>query len=158
VNHCLAQFFGVGLTANLPKRYFVRLSIIIEDQWVIHRDICSPLLKVADRIASSSHHVAQQLVGLGYGAGRSVNEARLDSAPGLYKARAIAFGERPDVKCLDPLCAPFERGFRIPTAVLLDSACVFSAAELSAQPFSAALSLHKERGNAYGENRDESDD
>jgi hypothetical protein len=99
------------------------------------------------------------LVSFRYRTGGGVNEARLDSAPGLYEARAIARRERPDVKPLNSLCALFEHGFRMPTvAAFLHGASVFSATELSAQSFSPALSVQEERGDACNENHNESND
>jgi hypothetical protein len=99
------------------------------------------------------------LVRFRYRTGRAVNEARLDSAPGLYEARTIACRERPDVKLLDSLSALFEPGFRMPpVAACLHGASIFSATELCAQSLRPALSVPKERGDACRENHDESTD
>jgi hypothetical protein len=45
-----------------------------------------------------------------------------------------------------------------PVAAFLDCARIFSATELSAKLFSAALSVQKECRDAYKENHDESND
>jgi len=98
------------------------------------------------------------LVRFRYRTGGAVNEARLDTAPGLYAAGAIACRERPNVKPLDSLCALFQMGFPMPpVTAFLHSAGIFRATELGAQSFSSALSMQKERGNTCNENHEQSD-
>lgn len=159
MNHCLAQVFRAGLPPRLPKRDVVSRSVVFQNQWMIHGDICRPLFKVTYRIAPRGQHITQQLVRFGYRTGRAVNEARLDSAPGLYEARTIACRERPDVKPFDSMCALFEPGFRmLPVAALLHGASIFRAAELSAESLRPALSLQKQRGDGCNNNHDKSND
>jgi hypothetical protein len=99
------------------------------------------------------------LVRFRYRSGGAVNEARLDSAPGLYEALTIACRERPDVKPLDSLFALFEPSFRMPpVAAFLHGASIFSVTELGAQSFSPALPVQKERGYACNQDHDESTD
>jgi hypothetical protein len=153
MNHCLAQVFGVGLPSCLPKGDFVSRSIVLENQWMIHGDIRRPLFKVTYWIATRGHHITQELVRFRYGSRRSVNEARLDSLPGLYKACPVTCRERLDVQPLDSLCSFFECGFRMPpVAAFLYGALIFSSSELSAKSFSPALSVQEERGDARNEN------
>jgi hypothetical protein len=159
VNHCLAQVFRASLPPRLPERYFVSRSVVFQNQWMIHGDICRLLFKVTYRIAPRGHHITQQLVRFRNRTGGAVNKARLDSAPGCYEARTIACRERPDVKPLDSLCALFEPGFRLPAvAAFLHGASIFSITELSAQSSSPTLSMQKERHDAYNQNHDESTD
>jgi hypothetical protein len=159
MNHCLAQFFRAGLPPRLPKRDFVSRSVVFQNQWMIHGDICRSLFKVTYRIAPRGHHITQQLVRFRYRTGGAVNEARLDSAPELYEARTIGRRERPDLKRLDSLCALLEPRFRMPAvAAFLHGASIFGTTELSAQSFSPALSAQKERDDARNENHDESND
>jgi hypothetical protein len=159
MNHCLAQVFRGGLPPRLPKRDFVGRPVVFQSQWMIHGDICHLLFKVTYRIASRGHHITQQLVRFRYCTGGAVNEACLDSAPGLYEARTIACCKRPDVKLLNSLCAPFEPGFRMPpVAAFLHGPSIFSITELSAQSFSPALSMQEESGDACNESHDESAD
>ena len=116
MNHGLSQVFRAGLASRLAKRALVRDPVILENQWMIHGNIRRPLLKITYRIAASGHHVAQQLVGVGYGASRAVNEPRLDSAPSLHKTGMIPRRERPDVQSLDSVRTLVERRFCLPTA------------------------------------------
>jgi hypothetical protein len=94
MNHCLAQVFRAGLPPRLPERDFVSSPVVFENQWMIHGDIRGPLFKVTDRIASRRHHITPQAVRCRYGAGGAVNEARLNTAPGIDEARAIASRQR----------------------------------------------------------------
>jgi hypothetical protein len=96
------------------------------------------------------------LIGLGDRTSGAVNEPRLDPAPRLYETRTITWGERSDVQTLYSFGALFELGFRMPpAAVFFNSAIIFSATKLSAQPSSAALSEKKPRGNACNHNHGE---
>src|SRR5580704_17548118 len=52
VDHCLAQLFGAGLPKRLPHRDAVTGAIIFHNQWMIHRNICGTLFKIAYRIAA----------------------------------------------------------------------------------------------------------
>src|SRR3984893_12355594 len=114
-----------------------------------HRDIGLTLFKVAYRIATRGHHIAQQLVGVCYCATWAVNEPRLDSAPGLDKPRTIARSERPDVQALHSVCALVEHRFRFPPApAFLHGAGIFSATKLSAQSFRPAFSNEKPDSDA----------
>ena len=159
MNHGLAQVFGAGLPPRLLKGDSVSRSVVFQNQWMVHGDIRRPLFKVTYRIATRGHHITQQLVRFRYRTGGAVNEARLDSAPGLHEARAIACRERPDMTRLDSLCALFEPGFRMPPfAAFLHGASILSATELSAQSFGSALSMQNERGDASNENHNESND
>jgi len=140
MNHCLAQVFSVGLPQRLPKRDFMGCPVVFQNQWMVHGDICGALFKVAYRVAPRGHHIAKQLVGFRYRTGGAIDEPRLDSAPGLHKARAIAWRERADVESLDSFGTLFEPGFRVPPAPFFHRASVFLATEPSAQFFSPALS------------------
>jgi hypothetical protein len=117
------------------------------------------LFKVAYRVAPRGHHIPQQPVGFRYSTGWAINEARLDSAPRLCEARAIGCRERPDVKCLDPLCTLLQTGLAMPpVATFLHSASIFRATELTTQPFRPALAVNKKRDNACGQNHRKTDD
>ena len=79
MNHCLAQVFRVGLPKSLPKCDFVGCPIVFQNQWMVYRNICGALFKVAYRIAPRGHHIAQQLIGFRYRAGGAIHE----TAPGF---------------------------------------------------------------------------
>jgi hypothetical protein len=159
MNHCLAQFLRAGLSRRLAKRDFVSRPVVLQNQGMVDGNIRRRLFKVGYRVAPRGHHIPQQPVGLRYSTGWAINEARLDSAPRLYEARTIGCRERPDVKCLDPLCTLLQTGLPMPpVAAFLHSASIFRATELTTQSFSPALSVSKERGNACNQNHRKTDD
>jgi hypothetical protein len=90
MNHGLAQVFGAGLPVRLTKRALVGRTVILENEWMIHGDICCALFEVGYRVATRGHHVCHESVGVRYCTSRTVNEPRLDSVPGLDKARTVA--------------------------------------------------------------------
>jgi hypothetical protein len=159
MNHGLAQVFGAGLPTCLTKRASVGGAVILENQWMIHRDICGTLFEVTDRIAPSRHHIAEQLVGVGYSASGPVNETRLNSAPGLDKPGTIVRSERSDVQALHSVCAPIEHGFCFPpAAAFFHGARIFSAAKLGAESFGAAFTGEKQKNDACDCQHDNSDE
>ncbi len=162
VNHGLAQVFGAGLAPRLKKSAFVSYTIIVENQWMIHRNICRTLFKITHWIATRGHHIAQQSVGVGYRASGAVNESRLDSAPGVDKTRPIAGSKRPDMQGLHSVRALIERRFCLPPApAFFQCASIFGATKLSAQLLRPAFSAEEPNSNArshHHENCDDHDD
>jgi hypothetical protein len=79
MNHGLAQIFRACQPPRLANCCVVGRTIIIENQWMIRRDISYTLLKIAYRIAARGHHIAQQLVGVGDCASWAINKPRLHS-------------------------------------------------------------------------------
>jgi hypothetical protein len=90
VNHGRTQIFGVGFSSGLTRGVLVRGAVIFENQRMVHGNIGGALFEIADGIAACRHHVAQQLVGAGYGAAGAVNEACLEFGPRFDEARAVA--------------------------------------------------------------------
>jgi hypothetical protein len=158
MHHCLAQIFGAGLAAGLPKRHLVRGTVIFQDQRMVHGDIRRALLEVAYRVAARGHDIPKQLVRFRHRAGGAVYEVRLDTLPGLYEARAITRPKWTDAERVDPLGAVVEAGFRLPPIACLKGAVILRAAKLSPQSLCAAFSLNEESGNAPNHNHYESGD
>ena len=141
MNHCLAQFFRTGLATRLTNCDFVGCTVIFQNRRIVHGDVRRTLFKVAYRIATVGHHIAQQLVGIRYGTSGAVNEPRLHPAPGLDEASTITRTERPDVETLHSICALIEPRFRMsPAPTFLQGAVIFSATKPSAQFCTAAPS------------------
>src|SRR5579863_979031 len=103
MNHRLAQIFRACLTTRLAKRRLMSRTVMIENHRMVHGDVRGALLKVAHGVATRSHHITQQLVGLRYGAARSVHESSLHSGPRLNESRAIGRSERPNVQAFHTL-------------------------------------------------------
>jgi hypothetical protein len=159
MNHGLAQFFRTGLAVRLTKGDGVGGAVIFENQRVAHRDIRRTLFKVTYRIPARGHHIAQELIGFRHRTSRAVNEARLHPAPGLDETSPIGRTERPDVETLHPICALIEPRFGLPPAVaFLESAIIFSAAKLSAEFSTAALSEKTHDGEGHDDNHNHATD
>ena len=63
MNHCLAQVFGAGVAAGVAESDFMPGAIAFDNKWMIHGDVRGTLFKIADRIATSGHDVAEELIG-----------------------------------------------------------------------------------------------
>jgi hypothetical protein len=107
VDHRLTQIFRTGLPPRLPYRDVVSGTVVLKNHWVIHGDICRPLIEVTERVATRGHYIAQQLVGCHHRTGGAVNEACLDFPPGRQEACAITGRKRPDAKPVDALGSLF---------------------------------------------------
>ncbi|HUE01577.1 MAG TPA: hypothetical protein VMR62_18535 [Bryobacteraceae bacterium] len=148
MDHRLAQIFRVGLPLFLPKGDVVSCAVVSQNQWMVDGYIRRPLLKVTYRIASRGHHIAKQLVGFRYRAGRAIDETHLDAAPGFEEARTITWCQRADLKGLHAFGTLFESGFPTsPVTPFLHRACIFCVTEAIAQSFRPALAKEEQGPN-----------
>src|ERR1051326_1835304 len=81
VHHRLAHLFCANAISIAFRGDRVQLSIIGHQVGMIHRDICSTLLEIIHRIASSSHDFLDQLVRLLYTGVRMVHKLCLRRLP-----------------------------------------------------------------------------
>ena len=154
MDHCLTQVLCAGPPLRMAQRDFVGGSVILQNQWMVHGDICRTLFKVTYRIAAAGHHIAHQLVDFRYRAGWVVNEPRLNPAPGFCEAETIVWREWSDMETLDSFLALFETGFRKPLVpAFLQGAGIFRA-KPSTQSFSPALFENDQRGDTDNHNPD----
>lgn len=54
---------------------------MLDNGRVVDREIRHALIEVVDRIASCAHHLFDELIRVGHGGRRVVDELRLDAAP-----------------------------------------------------------------------------
>jgi hypothetical protein len=134
-------------------------TIIIENQWMIRRDISYTLLKIAYRIAARGHHIAQQLVGVGNCASGAVNKPRLHSSPGFDEPRTIARREWPDVQAFHALGTLVEHRFCLPpTPAFCHGAAIFSPSKLCTQSLRLPLPKGEHNADGYGCHQHNGDD
>src|ERR1700676_386530 len=136
----------------------MRGPVIFYNQWMVHGDVRRALFKVTYRITAGGHHVAEQLVGLGYGTFGVVNELRLNLAPGRKVELPVAWRELPDCETLNTFLSLLEPGFPLPSPpAFLDSAGIFRS-ESCAQSFRSAFTNKKPNGDACDQRHGNSDD
>src|SRR5258708_3729616 len=75
-----------GLTQVLRRRLAagdrgVAGAVVLDDSGVLDGQMGGVLFEIGDRIAAGLHHVGDELVGLDYGRGGTVDEVRLDPQP-----------------------------------------------------------------------------
>ena len=113
----------------------MRGPVIFYHQWMVHGDVRRALFKVTYRVTAAGHHVAEQLVGLGYRTFGVVNELRLNLAPGRKVELPVVGRELPDCETLNTSLSLLEPGFSLPSPpAFLDGAGIFRS-ESTVQPF-----------------------
>src|SRR6202035_5683785 len=109
---------------------------------MIHQDIRGSLFEVSYRIPSRGHHVAQQLVGIRYGATGAVNESRLYFGPRVDKPRTIALRQLLNLQGLHAVSSLVEYRFCFPLApAFFHGAGILRTTKLSAQSFRSASTI-----------------
>src|SRR3954464_3200422 len=80
---------------------------------MIHRNVRSSLIKLADRISTGLHHVRDQAVGHSDRASRIVYEAGLHFSPADIKAGSIRRRKWANLELFTPLLAKFQHTFSL---------------------------------------------
>ena len=159
MNHGLTQIFRACQPSGLANCCVVGRTIVIENQWMIRRDIGYTLFKIAHRVAARGHHIAQQLVGIGDCASGAVNKPRLYSSPGFDETRTIAWREWPDVQAFHAFGTIVEHCFCLPpTPAFCHGTGIFSASKLRAQSLGPPLPKGKHNADGYGCHQHNGDD
>jgi hypothetical protein len=149
VNHGLTQIFCAGPALRLKKRAFVGCAVIFENERMVYRDIRGSLFEVSYRITARGHHIAQQPVGIRYGASGAVNESRLYFGPRVDKPRTIALRQLLNVQGLHSVSSLVEYRFCFPLApTFFHGAGILSTTKLSAQSFRSASTIEEPRNDA----------
>src|SRR6266498_1968889 len=88
------------------------LAVVLDDLWMVDRDVGRTGLEVVHRIPALGHHRLDQLVRRRDGGGRAVHELRLNRLPLVRVALPRRARQRPDLELLAPLLARGELGLR----------------------------------------------
>src|SRR5260221_2459718 len=78
VHHGLTQVLRRGLAAGDRG---VAGAVVLDDSGVLDGQMGGVLFEIGDRIAAGLHHVGDELVGLDYGPGWTVDQMRTDPQP-----------------------------------------------------------------------------
>jgi hypothetical protein len=119
VDHRLSKIFRTRLAVLALLGDGVSGSIVLDHLGMIDRDVGRSLLEVADGVAASLHHFADQPVGFSDGPPRVVDELRLTRTPALRKLVALLWRKRSNLQALDSLLAVYQVLFGLATIALL---------------------------------------
>src|SRR5690349_24072151 len=91
VKHGISEFFRAYRLATVSNRDVVSNSIVLDYYRMIDRDVSDPLLKVADRIATSSHNLSDQTVCCFHRFSWLIHEVSLFALPLICEATSLLF-------------------------------------------------------------------
>jgi hypothetical protein len=86
----LTHVFRWGVATRSADRYRVCCTVVFDDAWVIHRDVCGALLELTHRVAARLHYLGAESVGLSDRPLGIIHELALDLSPGLGEAGAFS--------------------------------------------------------------------
>ena len=132
VDNRLPHFFGAGFATLASRRERARGSVILNNHWMIDRQIGRAEVKILQRVATRGHHLGNQLVGLADGSTGIVDEPRLDATPFAGKCAGLFVRERVQFETADARCALSQNRVRTFCADSLDRSFVLGS-ELFAQ-------------------------
>ena len=92
----LAQFLGVRFAALLTRSNRLRRPVILDDGGVIDRDIGRTAFEITHGVATLKHQLTDQLVRLDDNPLGIIDEAALQSVPGLAEPGGLSRRQRCD--------------------------------------------------------------
>ena len=120
VDHGLPQFFRAGFSPLLSPGKRAGDAVILNDDWMVHRQVSGATIEVFQGVAARGHHLGYELVGFADRAVRVVDEARLDATPFTAKRADLFLSELVQVETADAL-----------SALAQDRVCTFGADSLN---------------------------
>jgi hypothetical protein len=103
VDHCLTHFFSTGLPPLPPQRKRASGAVILNDHWMIDRQVVRTPVEVFQRVATRCHHLGDELIGFPDGTLRVVHEARLNATPLACERVDLILTQLPQVETADAL-------------------------------------------------------
>jgi hypothetical protein len=110
VDHCLTHFFGARFALLPSQRKCASGAVILNNHRMINRQVVRTLIEIFERVATRSHHLRDELIGLSYGAGRIINKARLNATPFAGKRISLLAGQLMKVEAADAFSALLKNG------------------------------------------------
>ena len=105
IDHCLTHFFGAGLPPLPPQRERARCAVILNDHWMVDRQVVRTSIEVFQRVATRSHYLGDELIGFADGTLGVVHEARLNATPLSCERVDLLLTELAQVETADALGA-----------------------------------------------------
>jgi len=124
VDHCLTHFFRASFVALPPQRQCASGAIVLHDDGMIYGQVVHTLIEILERIASSGHHVRDQLIGFAHGAFRVIDKTRLNTPPFAGECIGLILRQLAQVETTDTISAFPENGVRTWLAHSLNSSFV----------------------------------
>jgi hypothetical protein len=137
VDHCLTHFFRAGFAPLPSQRQCPRDAVILNDDWMINRQVVRTLLEVFERIAARDHHLCDEIVSFAHGSGRVVDKAPLNTPPFAGERIGLVASERVQIEAADTLSALPQHGVSTRRADSLNGSFVLGSkalAQVSALP------------------------
>ena len=111
VDHCLTHFFRASFVALPPQRKCASGAIVLHDDGMIYGQVVRTLIEILERIASSGHHLRDELIGFAHGAIRVIDKARLNTPPFAGEGIGLILSQLAQVETTDTISTLPENGF-----------------------------------------------
>ena len=93
VDHCLTHFLRAGFTSLPSQGECPRDAVVLNDHRMIDRQVVRAPIEVFEGVATRRHDLRDELIGFGHGAGRVIDEARLNATPFAGKRIGLFLSE-----------------------------------------------------------------
>jgi hypothetical protein len=127
VDQCLTHFFRAGFSPLPSQRECASGAVILNDYRMVNGQVVRTPIEVFKGVATSSHHLSDQLIGFAHGTVGVVHKARLDATPFAGKRIGLILGELAHVETADALGAVPQNRFGARGADGLNGSFVFGS-------------------------------
>jgi hypothetical protein len=110
VDHCLTHLFCAGFTPLPSQRECASGPVVLDDHRMVNGQVVRTPIKVFKGVATRSHHLGDELIGVAHGALGVVHKARLNTAPFAGKRIGLIVSELAQVETADALGALPQNG------------------------------------------------
>ena len=131
VHHCLTHFFRTGFASLPSQRECARDAVILNDHWMIHRQVFRTLIEVFEGIATRDHDLRDEVISFTNGSGWVIDKSRLNTAPFAGERIGLILSELAQVESADTLSALEQHGFSTCRADSLNGSFVLGSKALA---------------------------
>ena len=158
VDHGLTHFFRAGFAPLPPQRECPRDAVILNDHWMIHRQVVRTPIEVFEGITTRDHHLGDEVISFAHCCGWIVDEARLDTTPFAGECIGLILSELAQVEAADTLRALPQHCFRTRRTDSLNSSFVLGSKALAEVYASAAARVNPASKPEQQKNHSRSDE
>jgi len=158
VDHGLTHFFRARFTPLPSQRECAGGTVVINNHRMINRQVVRTPIEIFERVATRSHHLCDELIGFGHGAGRVINKTRLDATPFADECIGLILSELVKIETADALSALSQNGISTCGADSLNGSFILGSKALAQVHASAPARIHPSRKPKQQDNDHDTDE